>query len=1160
MDIRHKIQRLEHNFCVTAGAGAGKTTCLKDTYLGLLDQGVTPGQIVAITFTEKAAEEMRSRVVRAVADRAQEDSTRDWRGLLTQVEWAPLSTIHSFCASLLREFGVLLGLDPDFAVVDENEFAALVDELIQDTLRGRLSRGDEGLRRLLAHYPSQIADYIGQAYRSLRTDGLSPAQARKITARTHADESTAGDDLVAEVAGGIGLLEKICSEKKINWDKPYGMKIKGLLDGWSALAEALLKNNSDRRIITQLEELTSGAWYAAKPARDIIRPAVERLQALSYLPLAAQLSDDLLDLVEEVNGLIERECRRRSWLSFDDLLLLSRDLMQDHASVLSELRERWRVLMVDEFQDVNPVQGQLVRLLAGLDEQNPQPPPPRLMVVGDRKQSIYAFRGADVTVFAKTMGEFPELGGEVAALKENFRSQPRLIEFFNRIFHQVFSDAGLIDQAPLVFVDFNADDEQKPGRERSEPASAMVELLEVDNPSDDLEQKLPAAAWRHLEAEAVAAYLNQLINGHGLPAGDIAIIFRRLTQVGVYEDALRRAGVGFYTVRGRGFYDCQEVADLYLAMSAILNPRDNLALAGFLRSPMVGLSDEALLALVYPDGRTFRSLSDSIKDAATLPVWLGDEQLSRWQKALGSFQKLSPMARRMSPAELIECLLDATGIMPVLMAAPLGEQKVANLRKLLETAREPQGALAGGVEGFLRGLGAMVESPPDDPQAPLMGEEAQVVRLLSVHQAKGLEFPVVILPDLDAGRSGGGGLPISRSGVAGMKPRDPLTNKLIQTPVSKGVADFQAAVEESETARLFYVACTRAEERLVFVQTQAQRERGNPKGWVKWVEKFVRDDDETRIVTSADLGRPPEAKGRGIAFDWPGLIPTEPGHKDAEGAAIVKRVLQPGPLTQPENRVVRISVSGLENWFACPRLSLITRLYGLDTAVLPQRGASRSEESSEIDPVALGSAVHKALETADLSAGPAGLEPALAALAPDLAGEVRDLAGGVWDTELAGLMNGLPASHFLKEQPFRLWLEPGPESPGVEVMGELDLVIIRPAPEPPIIVDYKVTKKIDPEHYRNQLGLYALALWSGNPDGPVPRTCLCYLREAGAELVELSFSAKELVRYRDRIIRAGSDMAALPLDVRPSDLPPGRDCAHCVLAGHGLCPESGSEA
>jgi ATP-dependent helicase/nuclease subunit A len=1158
MDVRRNIINFEHNFCVTAGAGAGKTTCLKDAYLGLLASGLSPSQIVAITFTEKAAEEMRSRVVQAVAQKAQDTAEQAWRSLLPQVEWAPLTTIHSFCATILREFGVLLGLDPNFVVADEVEFSSLLDELIQDILRDSLRRGDASAQRLFAHHPKKAGQLLKQVYQALRNDGISPAQAKTATREAHDKALADGALLLDQIAEGMTELARISAEKGISKEKGYGRNIHLLLDRWPHLERLLRSDPVNQDLVSEMEQLTRGNWYAAKPARDIIRPAVEQLLANTTIPLASQLSDDLLNLVEQLSIHAEQECRRRSWLSFDDLLLSALDLLQRHPQVLAELRSRWQVLMVDEFQDVNPVQGELVRLLAGLNEAEPADTPPKLMVVGDRKQSIYAFRGADVTVITQTMAEFPGLGGEVAALKENFRSKPELIEFFNRLFENVFRDTDLSGRAPLAFVEFSEHDTQVSGREHPEPGHSLVELVEVANASPAAEDKVLSSAWRQWEAEALVSYILSLINHEGVSPGAIAVLFRRLTKIETYEDKLRAAGIDFYTFRGRGFYECQEIKDLLLALSALLNPRDQLAMYGFLRSPMVGLSDEALLALCYPDGPTYRDLAKAVRDAADLPEWLGQEQSLRWRKALGLFQKIGPLASRMSPAELIEWVLDATGIIAVLMATPSGEQKVANLRKVLETAREPKGNFAGGAEGFVRGLKAMVEQTPTDPQAPLLGEDAQVVRLMSVHQAKGLEFPVVILPDLDAGRRGGDSLPPPRDGVVGLKPRDPLTNKLMPTPVSQFLAEYQAAVEEAESMRLFYVACTRAQERLAFLQTHAQREMNHPKGWVKWVEEFVRPDPLTRVITSEELGPPPAMGGQGIAMDWPDLVPPEPGAKDAEGAALVKRVLEPELLAPVQNRVVRISVSGLENWFACPRLSMFTRLYGLDTAALPQRGARHSDASppSSLDPAALGSAVHLLLESCDLSAGPAGLEPALAALDPSLAAAVRPLASGVWDTDLVQLIEGLPSTHFLREQPFRLWLPPTSGTPGVEVIGELDLLIVRPDPEPPVIVDYKVTPHIDPEHYRDQLALYALALWSADPDSPPPRTCLCYLREAGAKLIELKFSAGELAAYRARVIQAGADMAALKPDVKPTDLPRGEGCAECALAGHGLCPEA----
>jgi len=1157
MNIREEIQALGQNFCVTAGAGAGKTTCLKDTYLGLLRQGLRPGQIVAITFTEKAAEELRQRVVRDVAELSRDDDSRDWRALLPQVEWAQLTTIHSFCASLLREFGVLLGLDPDFAVVDADEFAGLLEETIQDVLRLRLSRADRALGRLLAHYRGGIDGYLAQLYHALATDGLSPEQARAATHQAHEEALAAGQGLGESLAQVVDQMAAAQSAGQVNPKAKFAAKLAELLAIWPEAQAKLRRDPADREALLLLHGLVRGNWGKINSLRQEADRLIGQMLDLATLPLAAQLSDDILDILSEVAAKLATECQRRAWLSFDDLLLKARDLLRGQPQVLAELRARWQVLLVDEFQDVNPVQGELVSLLAGLGQEAEAGTLPRLMVVGDRKQSIYAFRGADVTVFAQAMRDFPGQGGRVAALKENFRSQPGLVEFYNRLFEQVFLDNDLAGHAPLAFVEFSGDDAQEPGRKAPPPAHALVEVLEVAGAGDG--ERLAAEAWRRLEAKDLARYLSRLLWEEKIPPGHIAVLFRRLTQIGVYEDALRQAGVPFYTMRGRGFYQCQEVADLLLALETILDPQNTLALAGFLRSPLVGLSDEALLALCYAEGSegpSFRGLDRAAAEEAALPAWLGAEQAGRWQKALAIIKEFRPLARRLSPAELLENLLRATGIIPVLLAGPAGEQKTANLRKLLETARDPQGGLKGGVDDFVNGLKALAQAEPTDPQAPLLGEEAPVVRLMSVHQAKGLEFPVVILPDLSAGRRGGGGLPPPRGGVVGLKPRDPLTNTLLSTPVAKALADQQKAVEQAETARLFYVACTRAVERLTFLQTG----QSQASGWAKWVEELVKPDPAARVISSQSLAQAPAAAQAGPAYAWPDYLPPDPGPEAAQGEALAQRVMSPPRLTPLENRVVRESVSGLEAWFACPRLYVFTRLLGLDTGSLPRKPGQKASEAAppEFDPVALGSAVHQLLETADLWSGPAGLDSALAALPQELAQRARALAAGIWDTALAGMISELPPSHVLREQPFRLWLPPAPGAPGLEVMGELDMLLARPAPQPMAIVDYKVTHDMHPEHYRDQLGLYALALWSADREAPPPAAFLCYLREQGAELLELGFSAAELHDYQGKLIQAAKDIASLPLGVRPVDLPPGPGCtAQCALAGRGLCPERG---
>jgi ATP-dependent helicase/nuclease subunit A len=491
------------------------------------------------------------------------------------------------------------------------------------------------------------------------------------------------------------------------------------------------------------------------------------------------------------------------------------------------------------------------------------------------------------------------------------------------------------------------------------------------------------------------------------------------------------------------------------------------------------------------------------------------------------------------------------------MGSSLGEQGAANLRKLLEIARQPRGALRGSLESFTHGLAGLVADPPDDPQAPLMGEDAPVVRLMTIHQAKGLQFKVVVLADLD-GQAGGslgrGGLPASGpGGVVALAPRDAASGELQRSVLYKSLLARSRAREEAESARLFYVACTRAMERLAFVLVDGKRGQGR---WGKWVREHVLGDQVVSEIKADSLSRSLGRETQAPAHDWPDYTPPSPGPLADQGAEIAARSLTP---PRPAAPLARESVSSLENWFICPRLYFYTRRLGLDTGALAPAGGRGAGASPDLDPVTLGSAVHQVLELADLAAGPRGLESALTlvcqgmGIGAEQAEKIRSLAAGAWDTQLAEIISSLPPENLMREQPFRLNLEGGPDGACMEMIGEFDLLIVRE--RAPLIVDYKVTGDIHPKHYRDQLGLYALALWSGGQGrGPVPETALCYLRPQGARLEFLEFSERDLQEYRDKVLQAAAGMAAIPPGAAPGDLPPGPGCdRECALARAGVC-------
>lgn len=1157
--MRERIELLPHNFCVTAGAGAGKTTCLVRAYVNLLAGAegrppLRPERIAAITFTEKAAGEMRSRIQRELAQRARaKEPGRDWEGLLAAVEWAPISTIHSFCAALLREHGTHLGLDPDFAVLDEREFGELLAEAVAELWRAGLQEGDPALARVLAHHDlAGLTDLLMRLHAGLATQGVSADQARQATAQVHAEALAEGASLIDELEGLVETLAQGQADGSIKASAKFSVKVKQIIEEWDNTKLLLAESESRGAAAAALAGLFSNNWgknynVVRQAARDILEQIID----LDSLPAASALAEDLLALASRLAEAVEREMARRAALSFDHLLLLALRLLREHPAVLAELRRRYRGLLVDEFQDVNPVQGRLVMLLSGLEE-----PPggearpavtgeeaPRLLLVGDRKQSIYAFRGADVGVFAGAREIFAGGAGELAALPENFRSNANLVDFFNNLFEQILSPPAAPGEFPELDLAFAGEDRQTPARPEAE--APAIQILDCRGLAAE---ESPLAAWREAEALALADHLAALI-ASGTPPGRMAMLFRKLTQVGVYEQALSRAGVPYYTVRGRGFYACREVADLELALRAVLEPGDDLALAGLLRSPLVGLSDEALLALCFDDEGRFRPLGRAVASGEPLPEWLGPEQGQRLEGARGLLGLLRPLARRLGPAELLECLVESRDLLPLWHATAGGEQRAANLRKLIEGARQP--GQGGSVEDFARRLGELVASPPEDPQAPLLGEEAPVVRLMTVHQAKGLEFPVVVLPDLASPIRDRDDLGLGPGGVLAAAPWSPEQGKRLASPVRKRVKARARAVEQAEAARLFYVACTRARERLIFCLGGASDKHQGQ--WGRWVRDLVLSHPAATVL-EPEGGRSQAGPRPAPVAAWPEGLPPEPGPLAAEGESLAQRVLDGRPL--PVARVAE-SVSGMENWLECPRLWFFTRRLGLDTASLgggPGQGAGQSAE--------LGSLAHRLLELADLGQGPAGLTAVLPAAAREsaageaLAREALSLARGLWDTPLPDWIEGLSPAELRREEPFHLYLDGEGRGPAVELAGEFDLLATRPGGGW-LVCDYKVSAKVEPEKYRAQMALYALALWQGQDRaGPLPRMCLCYLTPQGGRLAELAFSAEDLARWRELVLAAGRAMAALAPGARALDLPAGAHCRRegCALGRAGLCP------
>jgi ATP-dependent helicase/nuclease subunit A len=478
--------------------------------------------------------------------------------------------------------------------------------------------------------------------------------------------------------------------------------------------------------------------------------------------------------------------RRDAALDFQDLLTRARDLVRDDPAVQQELTERFRFVLVDEFQDTDPVQYELIERLCGDGFVSG-----RAFVVGDEKQSIYRFRGAAVELFRKFRGAVSKPGR--LSLTTNFRSRPGILAFVNAVFSRWLSG-----YEPLV-------------PHRDPVPDPTVEFLWS---LPETEEKDDAGTRRRREAAAIARKIVELRDGRNIPLRHIGLLFRSMSNAAIYEQALQDAGIDYYLVGGRAFFARQEIFDVVTALRAVENPQDGEAVVGALRSPFFGLSDEALTLLgTHPDG-PWAGLHDSARSGRLA----ADDRAcaDRARTALAAWREQKD---RLPAARLLLRMFADTGYDAATRFTPLPDRLLANLWKLVDVARDfdRRGLDLAAVVAH---LADRVAAAPKEEQAATVPEDDDVVRLMTVHQAKGLEFPVVFVPDLST-RTRGDDYPAVRwdrtLGAIPKRPYDLLDGDdgaFSEFPHLLGKAADDVAAWEEEL-RVLYVACTRAEELLI---------------------------------------------------------------------------------------------------------------------------------------------------------------------------------------------------------------------------------------------------------------------------------------------------------------------------------------------------------
>jgi ATP-dependent helicase/nuclease subunit A len=1144
-----------HDLLVEASAGTGKTAVMVDRYCRLVcDEGIPPDAVLAFTFTDKAAAELRQRIRFALQLRADSGSERA-RELLAGIGKAWVTTIHGFCSRLLAGHPIAAGIDPRFRVLDAAEAARAAREAFDEALEAFLAEDDDGRERTLAAFDiGRLRAMVTGVHAELRSRGV---------ARPELPEPPAPD-----VAGAVRRAAEAAAAA-IEDLKPTN-------SNWVLVERAREVLGSTGRRLPDLDRLAALRTDSTAKAMTAYRETIE--EALARTAEAGEGGESyrhLAELLKEFTARFEAAKTRRAGIDFEDLQIHTVRLLEQSESG-EAYRARFTHLMVDEFQDTNRLQLRLIEALRGPDSE--------LMVVGDELQSIYGFRHADLDVFReqrRAIEASPR--AEAMALSGNFRSRPEVIGAVNTIGERLLGDAF----RPLR-VGATPERAAPPGE------GPAVELLLTardgwEEEGIDLQPATDAASpLSHLaEARFVAARLRELVEA-GIERTDMVVLLRAFTHLDAYEDSLDRAGLRPYVVGGRGYWSQQQVADICALLATVANPLDDQALFGALASPACGVTPDTLWLVraaagkgrhVWPTvERAAGSRESRAGDAGGLEGVPAEEMelLHGFAETVTSLRERAP---RIALADLIDAAITETGYDLAVLMRPAGEARFANVRKLVRVAAEFEEREGRDLRGLLDFLASRAEADSEG-QAATAVEGHDGVRIMTVHSAKGLEFGVVAVPHLSRTLLAGSRTPLltvshdEEAPRVGMQLRR-LGAASINLYSYRELREEEQGRDAAEELRLFHVAATRARERLILsgvVKAQPAREA---KPGTPIVERIVEAFGIDRERDSSLAIAPPQPReGLDATFETAELavrvnLPSpERAAKLAassrDEATVPDLGEGPPPLVEqraPEVPTLPVSYTALAAHGDCAYRFYMERVLGLGggarrSARMPDEAADwgapipRGEYSengaataaAREERTARGSVVHALLEwslangwreppgeLARRHATAEGLEPD----ADGLLDEVLGLVRGWLESDLLRERVGEDPTGARAEVPILLGID------GTVVRGSIDLLVERDG-FAPLVVDYKTDGLQDSspaEHsarYAVQRAIYALAVAEARP-APEVEVAYVFLERPGEPDFH-AFGPADLETARQRLgdlieqVRSGTFPTAVEQD------------------------------
>jgi ATP-dependent helicase/nuclease subunit A len=1112
---RRAIEAAGAELIVEAGAGTGKTGVMVQRYCRLVcDEGISPDAVLAFTFTDKAAAELRQRIRAELEARAAAGSERA-AALLPDLGSAWVTTIHGFCNRLLSAHPVAIGIDPRFRVIDAPEAERAAREAFDEALEEFLAQGDGEREDTVAAFDvGGLRGTVIGAHAELRSRGAAEPSLPEPPAP---DPAGALRRAAAAAAGALEELKPGSANREL---------VERALD--------LLADPGRPPSLDELASLRTGS--KAKPIGEY-REAIETaLSAIAEAGEGGRAYRHLAELVTLFSARYAAAKQRRAGVDFEDLQILAARLLERH-EVGSGYRSRFSHLLVDEFQDTNRLQLRLVEALRG--------PATQLMVVGDELQSIYGFRHADLDVFRERRSAIEASpDGEAIPLTGNFRSRPEVIGAVNALGESLLGE------------DFRRLRVGAPPRRAEPPGEGpAVEMLLTAREGWDEEEILlePATDARTpsnqlAEARLLAMRLRELAD-QGVDRGAIVVLLRSFTRLDAHEDSLERAGLRPYVVGGRGYWSQQQVADVCTLLATIANPLDDQALLGSLASPACGVAPDTLWLLRAAAGR-----GRHIWPTVELAAGLGEDEETDLERLaeipeterslLAGFaetlQRLRRRATSLSLPGLIDAAVTDTGYDLAVLMRPAGEARFANVRKLTRLAADFEAAEGRDLRGLLDFLASRADADAD-AQAATAVEGHDGVRIMTIHSAKGLEFDVVAIPHLSRGLLPFSGTPLL---TLGRDPEQPRVGMQLRRLGARGVnlysqrelCEEAQAREAQEELRLFHVGVTRARERLLLSGVINPSPSSQPTPGQAVIERLAAAFEIDREQDSAIEVAAPEARP-GLDLELgPSEIAVRVNRPSAERAKQLTAVrLEPDSAADPGEGPAPLVGRRTAGAPARPLSYTAIAAHGagepapLDSDVALRERIGEGPRGGD-EAAARGRAVHALLEW---SQGNGWREPPAETIARVSASAEVAAESELRADELLG--------------PLRAWL--GSELFGERVRGEssraevpilvrvadtvlrgsIDLLIERPG-SPPLIVDFKTDRLdgADPAdlagRYEIQQAIYSLAVAEALGASEV-ELAYVFLERPEAPVLELR-GAAEIDAGRRRLETAIAEVSA----------------------------------